>query len=984
MPSPELAPCRPRGGLNWLGVIAMLSASVCEQPERSAALGVRFSLKPSSMLITWSGLRWRVPAILFVFTLVCYWDVLFTKHFMFPWDASDFFYPYLAFIHEELRHFHIPLWDSYVMSGFPIIGDPEAQIFYPLNWLMVLLHPSSPIHYKFVEAMEVGHFFLAGLFMSWLVKDFTKDDLSALLGGLLFMSSGAMVAHTEHFASIEAMAWYPLVFMLARRGLLEKKVSWMAYAGLFMGIENLVGHLQHAVYLGLLLFLYFVYEAFLGPERRRLWPHWIYHLAGIAAIGAGLAMIQLIPTAQLGPQSIRNAVSYQDVTVGNQPGFLWTLFLPNIFGGLNGVPYTGNSDPSMNYVFITVPGCILALVGFVALARRRDFFWLGLVLLSTELSLGRFGLLGTLVYRTPVLNLFRQMQVYFDLGNFALCFVAAIGAAALLNEESRRIYRRWVPAVLTALLLASIGVGLRYQLAGTINGWYHMLAVLALSAVLFSAWLHRWLRPQVAGAAILILMGFEICHYSMNQWFNREANNPRTSLAYDYASHRKESLEFLRKDSENDFRVAAFDGSPWGSNGCNVWRLPGIFGWNPVMLSNYQDAVRQFIRTDDTARPILTPDHTLTSPLMDLLGVKYLLMTGPVEEPLRLPELKKFEKVFAEPNWRTIYRNKEFLSRAWYYPQAYVLPDRAAALAVMNSRWFETRRTLIFAAPDLPKGGLTNKMAPLEAITFPADKVSAASAGHVENDPDCATVRPAYKYWEGTGNWIRFDIDGIPNPGRYSLLAEYVSAASEAPAMMARVSQDGREASSSPITFPRTGAWNCRSTRSAELGEFDLTTSAAKITIAHATNEPVDLFALRLVRLPSGASGDAAGTAARPSEAAAAAGAQDFSFRDFSVADNQYAFTAVLGRDGYVLVNEIYYPAWKATVDGKPADILQADYTLRALAVPAGSHRIIMRLQPPYLWLAASVSLLTLAGVFCYAIVHRRRNRRRTMTLPAL
>jgi hypothetical protein len=971
-----------------------------KQREANAALSLRLSMKLSSMLGTSSESRWRVPAILFLFTLFFYWGVLFTNRFMFPWDASDFFYPYLAFIHEELRHFHIPLWDSYVMSGFPIIGDPEAQIFYPPNWLMVLLHPFSPLPYKLVEAMEVGHFFLAGQFMYWLVKDFTKDDLSALLGGVLFMSSGAMVAHTEHYASIEAMAWYPLVFLLARRGLLQRKIFWTVCAGFFMGMENLVGHLQHAVYLGMLLFLYFVYEACAGPERRHLWPHWVYHLAAIAAIGAALAMIQIIPAAYLGPQSIRSALTYGDVTVGNEPGFLWTLFLPNIFGGLEGAPYTGNGDPSFNYVFITVPGCILALVGLIALARRRNFFWLGLILLSIELSLGRFGFLGTLVYRTPVLNLFRQMQVYFDLGNFALCFVAAIGAAALLNEDSRKVYRRWVPAALITLLFVSAGLGLHYQLAGRIHGWYHMLVVLALSAVLFGAWLRGWFRPRIAATAMLILIGFELCHYSMNQWFNQEANNPRTNLAYDYASHRKQSLEFLRTDRETDFRVAAFDGSPWGSNGCNVWRLPGIFGWNPVMLSNYQDAIRQFIRTDDSARPFLGPDHVIESPLLDLFGVKYLLVIGPVEEQLRLAESKKFERVFAEPDWRTIYRNKDFLARVWYYPQAYVLPDRAAALALMNSHWFETRRTLLFAAPDLPSGGLP-RIEPLEAITFPADKVSAASAGRAENDPDCAAARPDYRYWEGTGNWIRFDIDRVADPGRYSLLAEYVSAGSVPPTLTTQVSQDGRQQSSGPLTLPRTGAWNCRSTRSTELGEFDLTAGAAKIAITHHTDQAVDFFALRLVRLPPGASDEpapqaaslwsaqssAAGAAANPAaktpDDTPSVEAREFSFRDFSVADNDYAFTAYLRRDGFVLLNEIYYPGWEATVDGKPADILPADYTLRALSVPAGSHRIELRFRPRHFLLGVAVSLLTLSMYLAYAARCRRRNRHKSDPLAA-
>ena len=278
---------------------------------------------------------WRIPALLFFFTLFFYWKILLTNRYMFPWDAADFFYPLLAYVHEELRHLRLPLWNPYSMSGFPVIGDPEAQTFYPPNWLPVLLYPFAALPFKWVEAMEIGHFFLAGLFMYWLARDFTKNTFSALCGGVLFMSSGAMVAHTEHVASIEAMAWYPLVFLLARRGLLHRNWFWTVSAGFFLGVENLVGHWQHAVYLGLLLFLYFGYEACFGPLRRHLWPHWMVHLLAIGAIGAGLAMIQIVPATELAPHSIRSQVTYWNITQGNGPAYLWTLFLPNYFGGLN-------------------------------------------------------------------------------------------------------------------------------------------------------------------------------------------------------------------------------------------------------------------------------------------------------------------------------------------------------------------------------------------------------------------------------------------------------------------------------------------------------------------------------------------------------------------------------------------------------------------------------------------------------------------------
>ena len=88
---------------------------------------------------------------------------------------------------------------------------------------------------------------------------------------------------------------------------------------------------------------------------------------------------------------------------------------------------------------------------------------------------------------------------------------------------------------------------------------------------------------------------------------------------------------------------------------------------------------------------------------------------------------------------------------------------------------------------------------------------------------------------------------------------------------------------------------------------------------------------------------------------------------------NQLTYESHNQKDGLAVFSEIYYPVgWKATIDDKPANILRANYVLRALHIPAGDHTIEFSFKPKSYYVGNKITaaatgvyiVLILAGIF--------------------
>jgi hypothetical protein len=82
------------------------------------------------------------------------------------------------------------------------------------------------------------------------------------------------------------------------------------------------------------------------------------------------------------------------------------------------------------------------------------------------------------------------------------------------------------------------------------------------------------------------------------------------------------------------------------------------------------------------------------------------------------------------------------------------------------------------------------------------------------------------------------------------------------------------------------------------------------------------------------------------------------------------------GAPGLLVLSEVYYPAWKAYVDGEPAPLYRADHLLRAVPVPAGEHVVELRYESQSLRIGMAISLLAYAVLVEMAVARAQRWRK--------
>jgi hypothetical protein len=74
-----------------------------------------------------------------------------------------------------------------------------------------------------------------------------------------------------------------------------------------------------------------------------------------------------------------------------------------------------------------------------------------------------------------------------------------------------------------------------------------------------------------------------------------------------------------------------------------------------------------------------------------------------------------------------------------------------------------------------------------------------------------------------------------------------------------------------------------------------------------------------------------------------------------------------------LVLSDVYYPGWIATLDDRPATIYPANFAFRAVLVPGGAHRVVFQFDPVSWKIGLLISAVTVLGLAAWAVGRRLR-----------
>jgi hypothetical protein len=876
-------------------------------------------------------------------------------------------------------HSHKVLWDTLLLSGFPMMADPQVMTWYPPAFLLSLLPGSWNVF--MIVAYVVGSSFMYGY-----VHTLTRSRFAALTSGLIFGLSGFMIAHLGHAVIVHAAAWLPLIIwsleMLRRR----LSARWLLIGTFAVTLCFLAGQPQIFFY-GLTMSG--AYAIVLGGSAAA--GRWRYLSTSflMVVLGLGLAAVQFIPTTELSGQGLLNTHNFERfIAFSLPPRQALNMIFPFVFGGqpLSGVwPYFG--APYQTEVTGYVGLFSLMLVAFgVVITRKRAlaWFWLCVALLAFLLAMGDATPLARLLFHIPIVSNFRAPARHLLEMTFAFSVLSGLGVAAVVQRKvSARLLRRVIVIAGLAMIVCVILLFISSSYVAALAAAQHITQVsllpwknraVGVPLIIFPlamGVLAYWYRqPSSVSRRMLVLIVLVIDLGSFGWFYEwRYAATDKSALIAPESANRYRSSLDATNQRLMPYRGARGTTAEMPPNLSRLWGVPSANGYNVLILSRMGNLLRMI---DYTGVPL--PWNEPNDQSLSVTAVRFLVLPH--------DEVSKDE---SGVSW--FQENAEFWigESCGEPPQTsakLVLPApvRSTALAVVSR---------LACSTQIPDGAEVIRL----RLSDSAGHVQVRSlrAGHDSSEwaYDCSSVRPGMRHQraqifssypaqmydqpcEGHYYVTTLKLDGASEIK--SVDFEWVGGPGGAIIIDKLTLMDEPAGTSTPIDSALMGSNGWRlveETEGARVYENLRAMPRAWLAPEVVKVDPNQaLEAIKTGRLPDGRVFDPSQIALI--EAPLVLNSQDADSKASasiaSLSATQMEVRTKSTRAGFLVTSDAYYPGWRASIDGRDVWLYRADYAIRGVMVPAGEHTVRFDYRPRSFYLGAGVSLISMLLLIALAV----------------
>ena len=927
----------------------------------------------------WAHRRLDLSAltIIFLFFLLAFGSYLVRRQFLIGGDVFFYTHPLRTMAWQTIRSGSLPLWTSSVMSGFPLLAMSQLGLAYPLTWGHLLL-PSHVAEQIYV----LLPFILAPSFTYSYLREIDRSWMAALIGSLSF-GYGGLMTNTYGMNAIptNALMWLPLLLIAVERSRRQPPIPCLIAASLVAALSLLTGHAASTLQLTVIVLAYSLVCSFGDVDRgwRRCQPFLVGAFSFLFA--AGIASFEILETMRAVRRSIRDALTYEFFVAGSiTPIEFLRSFL---------VPLNHYTEVTAYQAPLIV---VLALIGVIKARTfdRRVLFWAAVCTVGALMMLGRYGLLYSLLYHVPLVNLFRRPTRYAFEFTFGISVLAAFGYDSIIRILNRRTQNQVTFNLITALGLASCLVVALLWSSAVIHGandakylvWKLAFTGVTTAVFIFCVYITH---SKSLVAILLLLICFVEPFILIRSWWPGTAKSaarlrvPSLTTSWLQKFQPVNGRVFVRtngpeEETRNEPRFDALDRTALSG-------LQNTAGYEPLFPERYSRALggvsfdgvsprSGFQATDELFE---TQSHVLDllntrfvvdwadaftmdqTRFVDRSGVHYSV--ADIGKELRPQEsvtlngdgmtADSLALVTSLANSTGLAQGNEVVRVEIFTSDARVVSLSMRA-GLDTAEWAHERpdvrtniRHTLAAVFDQTSADPSNSFNALRYET----RLSFGEAMHVSHIVLTNTTQTAsLALWKTT----LFDSHALQSklltvnhldPGRWESKVEF----------------DGVVILQNKRCLPR--AWLTHEAKAIE-GEvaLQLIQGRGREKFDPQKTALLEVNSNELPQLPSATevTGD--------------------TVKVTSYEPNQIVIETSSTANSVLVVSERFYPGWQARVDGEPTRILLTDYLLRGVALPAGDHQIVMRYEAPAAKTGAIVSIVTF-GILSVMMLYSRRSR---------